>query len=30
VKGNVSLTLAGKGQGINVGIAFGAFRIQPN
>jgi hypothetical protein len=29
MKGNVSLTLAGTGQGINLGIAFGSFRIQP-
>jgi hypothetical protein len=29
VKGNASLSLAGTGQGINVGIAFGSFRIVP-
>jgi len=28
-KGNVSLSLAGKGEGINVGFAFGSFRITP-
>ena len=29
MKGNVSLTLAGRGQGISLGLAFGSFRIQP-
>ena len=29
IKSNVNLTLAGTGQGINLGIAFGSFRIQP-
>ena len=29
VKGNVNLTLAGTGQGISLGIAFGSFRIEP-
>ena len=29
VKGNVNLSLAGTGQGINLGIAFGSFRIVP-
>ncbi len=28
-KGNVSLALAAKGKGINLGIAFGKFRIDP-
>jgi hypothetical protein len=27
-KGEVSLSLAGKGQGVNLGIAFGGFTIQ--
>ncbi len=30
VKGNVSLSLAGTGQGINIGVAFGSFRIVPH
>jgi hypothetical protein len=29
VKGEASLFLAGKGQGVNLGIAFGGFTIQP-
>lgn len=29
VKGNVNLALSGNGQGINLGVAFGSFRIQP-
>jgi len=29
VKGNVSLSLAATGQGINLGIALGSFNIQP-
>jgi hypothetical protein len=29
MKQNVNLTLAGSGQGINVGFAFGSFRIEP-
>ena len=29
VKGNVSLSLAGTGQGFNIGIALGTFRITP-
>ena len=29
VKGNVSLSLAGTGQGVSIGIAFGSFRIVP-
>jgi hypothetical protein len=29
VKGNVSLSLAGTGQGVNIGVAFGSFRIVP-
>jgi hypothetical protein len=28
-KGNVSLALSGKGRGWNIGIAFGAFIIEP-
>ncbi|PWK85827.1 hypothetical protein [Fulvimonas soli] len=28
-KGNVSLALSGKGQGWNLGVAFGAFIIEP-
>jgi hypothetical protein len=28
-KGNVSLALSGKGRGWNIGIAFGAFTIEP-
>ena len=28
-KGEVSLSLAGTGQGVNLGIAFGGFTIQP-
>lgn len=28
-KGDVNLSLAGTGQGVNVGFAFGAFTIQP-
>ena len=28
-KGNVSLSLAGTGQGFNVGVAFGGFTIEP-
>lgn len=28
-KGEVSLSLAGTGQGVNIGIAFGGFTIQP-
>src|SRR5262245_42222201 len=29
VKGNVNLSLAGKGQGVSIGVAFGSFRIDP-
>jgi hypothetical protein len=29
MKGNVNLSLSGVGQGINLGIAFGAFNISP-
>jgi hypothetical protein len=29
MKGNVSLSLSGTGQGINLGLAFGSFRIDP-
>ena len=29
LKSNVTLSLAGSGQGINLGIAFGSFSIQP-
>lgn len=28
-KGNVNLTLSGMGQGINLGVAFGSFKITP-
>jgi hypothetical protein len=28
-KGEVSLSLAGTGQGVNLGVAFGGFTIQP-
>lgn len=28
-KGNVSLSLTGQGEGINVGFAFGSFKITP-
>ncbi len=28
-KGEVNLTLAGTGQGLNLGVAFGGFTIQP-
>jgi hypothetical protein len=30
VKGDVSLSLAGRGQGLNVGVALGSFRISPD
>ena len=29
MKGDVNLSLSGTGQGINLGIAFGRFRIEP-
>ncbi len=29
LKGSANLSLAGTGQGINLGIAFGSFRIEP-
>ena len=29
MKGNVNLSLSGTGQGINLGLAFGSFRIEP-
>ncbi len=29
MKGEVSLSLAGTGQGVNLGVAFGGFTIQP-
>jgi len=29
MKSNVNLTLAATGQGINLGVAFGSFRIEP-
>lgn len=29
VKGNVSLSLRGTGQGLNIGVAFGSFQIAP-
>ncbi|HJO24607.1 MAG: hypothetical protein QF890_03310 [Myxococcota bacterium] len=28
-KGNVSLSLSGKGRGVNLGFAFGSFRVTP-
>jgi len=28
-KGNVNLSLAGTGEGVNLGFAFGSFRIEP-